>query len=216
MTATASAFNVESAGDDQAAADSTRDADATAKAWLEAVVSPDGKSVEAIRYGWTFDADFSGQMLDSYDDDSDGKLEAAELREASQGVYDTIKEYRYFLLVSDNGKDIAVHRAAQRGASFANSQLSVAFEAKPMTPLSLHGKVELGIYDPTFSIDFGRITELSIDHLPAHCEKTIIEPDFDQVLSKDPASMTDTQKDDPDGAKTIRLFATRIALDCKG
>ena len=195
--------------------DSAGDNDATAEPWLEAAISNDRQTIQAIRFGWRFDADFSAQMLESFDDNSDGLFDAAELREASQSVYDTIKAYRYFLMVEENGRDVAVKPATQLAATFQQGRLAVMFEARPATPLKLSGKVEIGIYDPTFSIDFEGRGDMKSPDLPPNCSSAILRPDFDDVLVQHPDALEDMDKKDPEGANTIRLFATRLVLECK-
>ena len=196
------------------AGDPAGDNDATAEPWLEAILSADRQAIHAVRFGWRFDADFSAQMLDSFDDNEDGRFEAAELREASQSVYDTIKAYRYFLLVDDNGRDVAVKPAAQLAATFQEGRLSVTFEARPASPLALSGKIELGVYDPTFSIDFEGKGDMKAQDLPPTCSSALVQPDFDDVLARHPDALDDSK--DPQGANIIQLFATRMVLTCQG
>jgi len=186
----------------------------TAVASVEIVLSPDRHVIQAIDYGWRFDQDFSAQMLESFDENGDARLDAAELREASQSVYDTIKAYRYFLLLTREGKPEDVRPPAQMAATYRDSRLSVSFKAIPAQPLPLTGRMEIGLFDPTFSIDFDEASTIKIDGLPARCASELIRPDFDAVVAANPQALNDDPAEDPDGGKTISLFATRLVVTC--
>lgn len=201
-----------------AAADGdTSDEDETvAEAQMEVLLTADRSAIQSIIYSWRFDAPFSAQMLESYDDNADGALNAAELREASQGVHDTIEPYHYFLLASQNGKEMPVRSASQRAAAYKDGRLDVSFVAHLAEPVKLSGRFEIGLYDPTFSIDFATGNRFSIaPDLPARCSKRVVHPDFDEILEKNPDALADDPERDPEGLKTITLFASRIEIDCK-
>jgi len=187
----------------------------TAIAHVDVTLTPDLGGLQSISYGWRFDPNFSADMLESFDENGDARLDAAELREASEAVYDTIKDYRYFLLLSREGKPIAVKPPARMAATYQASQLSVAFKATPAEPMPLTGGIEIGVFDPTYSIDFGATSTIKIDGLPPRCSSALVRPDFDAVVDANPQALNDDPAEDPDGARTIALFAQRLVVTCK-
>jgi ABC-type uncharacterized transport system substrate-binding protein len=187
----------------------------TAIASIDAVLATDRRAIQSISYGWRFDQNFSADMLESFDDDGDARLDAAELREASQSVYDTIKAYRYFLLLTRDGNPVDVRPPAQMAATYQDSRLSVAFEARLVDPLPLTARIEIGLFDPTFSIDFDDASTIEADDLPANCTGETVRPDFDAVVAANPQALNDDPAEDPDGGRTIALFASRLVVTCR-
>ena len=55
---------------------------------------------------------------------------------------------------------------AQLMANYENDQLIVLFESEPKTPLKLDGKIDFGVYDPTFytAIDFTEDDNMAVDN----------------------------------------------------
>lgn len=189
--------------------------EAAAVASIDVMLTPDRRAIQAINYGWRFDQNFSAEMLESFDDNGDARLDAAELREASQSVYDTIKAYRYFLLLTRDDSPIDVKPPAQMAATYQDGRLSVAFKAVPAEPLPLTGRVEIGLFDPTFSIDFEDTSTIKLEGPPANCTSELVHPDFDAVVAANPRALNDDPAEDSDGGKTISLFATRLVVSCR-
>lgn len=102
----------------------------TAAATVEIRLSNDRQAIRSIGYGWTFDRHFSAEMLESFDEDANGSLDA------------------------------------------------------------------------------------KADGLPARCTAQIVQPNFDEIVAKDPQALNDDPAKDPDGFKTISLFATRLTITC--
>ena len=58
-------------------------------------------------------------------------------------------------------------------ANYENNQLIILFESEPKEPLELKGKVDFGIYDPTFytAIDYTEDENMAVKDLPASCTR---------------------------------------------
>ena len=71
-------------------------------------------------------------------------------------------------------------------ANFENDQLIILFESEPKEPLKLAGKVDFGVYDPTFytAIDFVEDENMAVDGLPADCTRSVIRPDPDEAIAQ--------------------------------
>ena len=186
-----------------------------AEARLDVVVNGD-QTVKSLRHLWRFDDLFSSTVLVEFDKNSDLKLDDAELQEVSNTVFASLAEYDYFQLVSADGKDVAMKPPAGLMANYENNQLIILFESEPKDKLVLKGKVDFGVYDPTFytAIDFIEDENMAVKDLPATCKRTVIRPDPDEAISQNQANLTDAFFNDPTGTDLSKIFATRLELTC--
>ena len=118
----------------------------------------------------------------------------------SKTVFTSLAEYNYFQLVTADGKDVAMKPPAQLMANYENDQLIMLFESEPKEPLKLEGKVDFGVYDPTFytAIDFTEDDNMAVDDLPADCTRQVIRPDPDEAIAQNQSTLTDAFFNDPD------------------
>lgn len=186
-----------------------------AEARLDVVVNGD-QTVKSLRHLWRFDDLFSSTVLMEFDKNSDLTLDDAELQDVSNTVSASIAEYDYFQLVSADGKDVAMKPPAGMMANYENNQLIILFESEPKEPLKLKGKVDFGVYDPTFytAIDFVEDDNMTVQDLPASCMRAVIRPDPDEAISQNQAKLTDEFFTDPTGTDLSKIFATRLELNC--
>jgi len=188
-----------------------------AEARLDVVLSPDHRSVAALRHLWRFDELFSSTVLMEFDKNSDLKLDDAELKEVGDTIFSSLAEYDYFQLVTVNGKDVHMNAPSQVMTNFENDQLIVLFESRPATPIQLAGTIDLGVYDPTFytAIDFTEDANMAVDGLPASCTRQVIRPDPDTAIAQNQKTLTDAFFNDPTGTDMSKIFATKLELTCK-
>lgn len=187
-----------------------------AEARLDVTVNPD-ETVKSLRHLWRFDDVFSSTVLMEFDKNSDLKLDDSELDEVSKTVFDSLAEYDYFQLVTADGKDVKMKPPAQLMANYDNDQLIILFESEPAEPLKLSGKVDFGIYDPTFytAIDFTEDDQMAVDQMPADCTRQVIRPDPDQAIAQNQSTLTEAFFNDPTGTDFSKIFATKLELTCK-
>lgn len=188
-----------------------------AEARLDVMLGPD-KSVKSLRHLWRFDDIFSSTVLMEFDKNADLKLDDAELQEVANTVSASLAEFGYFQLVSEDGKDVAMKPPAQLIANYENDQLIILFESEPKEPLKLGGKIDFGVYDPTFytAIDFVEDENMAVEgSLPAECTRAVIRPDPDEAIAQNQSKLTDAFFNDPSGTDMSKIFATRLELTCK-
>jgi ABC-type uncharacterized transport system substrate-binding protein len=185
-----------------------------AEARLELSINPDG-TVKSLRHVWRFDDFFSSTVLIEFDKNKDLKLEKPELEALAKTVHDSLAEYNYFQLVTQNGKDVAMQAPDHMIADFKDNQFLLLFETHPKEPLKLSGRIDFGIYDPTFytAIDFHSDADIVVDGLPANCTKKVIRPDPDQAIAQNQKTLTDAFFNDP--TDLSKIFATKLELTCK-
>lgn len=186
-----------------------------AEARLDIVVNTDG-TVKSLRHLWRFDDLFSSTVLVEFDQNGDLKLDDSELQEVSKTVYDSLADYNYFQMVTLDGKDVAMKPPPQLMANFENEQLIIMFETEPKAPLQLKGKVDFGVYDPTFytAIEYTEDENMAVKGMPAACTRTVIRPDPDEAIAQNQASLTEDFFTDPTGTDLSKIFATRLELNC--
>ncbi|MEX0404138.1 DUF1007 family protein [Aquibium sp. LZ166] len=188
-----------------------------AEARLDVMVSPQG-DVSSLRHLWRFDDLFSSTVLLEFDANGDLKLDDAELAEVSKTVFDSIGEYDYFQVVRANDKPVTMKPPANLMANYDDGQLVILFESEPADPLKLAGKVDFGVYDPTFytAIDFVEDANMSIDNLPDGCDRAVIRPDPDEALAQNQSTLTEAFFNDPAGTDYGNIFATKLEITCSG
>lgn len=187
-----------------------------AEARLEVEVNPDS-TVKALKHLWRFDDVFSSTVLVEFDKNADLKLDDAELDDVSQTIFTSLADYKYFQLVTQDGKDVAMKPPPKLMASFENEQLIVLFASEPAAPLKLAGKIDFGVYDPSFytSIDFTEDEMMEVKPLPPECKRQVIRPDPDTAIAQNKSTLTDAFYNDPTGTDLSKIFATKLELDCQ-
>jgi len=95
--------------------------------------------------------------------------------------------------------------------------LIILFESEPETPIRLSGKIDFGVYDPTFytAIDFTEDANMTVDEMPANCTSKVIRPDPDTAIAENQKTLTDAFFNDPTGTDMSKIFATKLELNCK-
>jgi len=186
-----------------------------AEARLDVMVTPEG-DVRSLRHLWRFDDLFSSTVLVEFDANGDLKLDESELAEVSKTVFDSLAEFGYFQIVRANGASVAMKPPPKLMAQYQDDQLIILFESEPESALRLAGKVDFGVYDPTFytAIDFIEDDYMAVDSMPAGCERAVIRPDADEALAQNQSTLTEAFFNDPSGTDYSSIFATRLEITC--
>ncbi|QND68761.1 DUF1007 family protein [Mesorhizobium loti] len=188
-----------------------------AEASLSITLSPDQSSVDSLQHLWRFDEIFSSTVMMEFDKNLDLKLDKSEMTLVSETVYASLADYKYFQLVTVDGKDILMDPPPSLTTKFENDQLIISFESKPKKPLMLAGKIDFGVYDPSFytAIDFLTDDNLVVDRLPTTCSRAVIRPNADEAISQNQKTLTDAFFNDPAGTDMSKIFATKLELSCR-
>lgn len=186
-----------------------------AEARLDVTVDQN-RNVETLHHVWRFDDLFSSTVLVEFDKNQDMKLDADELKDVADTVYSSLAEYGYFQIVTQDGKDVTMQAPDRLIADFVDNQLIILFESKPKTALSLKGKVDFAVYDPTFytAIDFLEDEYMAVDALPDGCTRRVIRPNADEAIAQNQQTLTEAFFNDPTGNDMSKIFATRLEIAC--
>jgi ABC-type uncharacterized transport system substrate-binding protein len=100
--------------------------------------------------------------------------------------------------------------------NYEDEQLIIMFESEPKAPLTLRGKIDFGVYDPTFytAIDYVEDENMAVKDMPAGCTRAVIRPDPDEAIAQNQASLTEEFFTDPTGTDLSKIFATKLELTC--
>jgi len=186
-----------------------------AEAMLDVRVSDRGE-VETLRHVWRFDDLFSSTVLLQFDQNSDLELNEKELEFIGDVIRQSLAEFDYFQFVHVDGRTVNMKAPETLKATFEEGQLVIAFESAPRETLTLEGKVDFGVYDPTFytAIDFYDEESLQISRLPDRCDSSVVRPNPDEALAMNQQSLTDAFFADPTEVDYSKLFATRLEVVC--
>lgn len=188
-----------------------------AEANLQVTLAADSKSLQSLKHSWRFDDVSSSSFLIDLDLNGDLILDAAELKEGGKVMLQSMAEYNYFQLVTIDGKDVALNPPVEIFPTWENNQLVVTFETTPKAPLPLAGKLDIGIYDPTFfvALDFLHDNQLQVTSLPSNCQRQVIRPNPDEAIAQNQGSLTEAFFNDPSGNDLGKIFATKLELTCQ-
>jgi ABC-type uncharacterized transport system substrate-binding protein len=66
----------------------------------------DAGKVTALRLNWTFDDVFSGDLVNQFDPEGDGKFDALESKDVGEHVLPNLKQFHYFTYIWVDGKQL--------------------------------------------------------------------------------------------------------------
>ena len=114
----------------------------------------DGPAVNAFGQTWTFDAHYSGHLIEDFDQNGDGAFSPAEVGAMEKTVLPTLALSRYFTFVSVDGRDVGAIKPYTFNAMAENGIVTFAMSMALPAPVdSRHGTIRVEIRDPGFSVE---------------------------------------------------------------
>ncbi len=133
-----------------------RPGDAHPHVWVTTMISfvfQDGKLV-ALRQAWAFDDFFSASLIAEFDNNKDGKFDAAEQGALATKAFAALREYDYFSRVRQGGQLATIKNAENFSASLTNGLVFYGFTLPLGAPLDpATGPITAGVYDESFFVD---------------------------------------------------------------
>ena len=176
----------------------------------------------AIHVEWIFDQGYTEAATEGMDADKDGVYTAAELQPVVTENINALKEYRYFVAATANGKDIAYADVTEYGQRINDQgRLSMTFVVPFATPVDLTtGQFTYKVYDPDFFIAYDYIkgeTVTAIGNLPKGCAIHVGTVAFDESIEQTRQQLADKPADwQPDQPQDFgSLFAQPVSVSCK-
>jgi ABC-type uncharacterized transport system substrate-binding protein len=141
-----------------------------AEAKLDVALTPDGQAIQSLKHHWLFDDVFSPPSSSS----STRMATTSWMMRNSRKSQRLSSVDRRICLFPDRYAERQGCRdeaAGDLAASFQGNQLIIQFHSEPAQPFKLAGKIEIGIYDPTFytAIEYLDDKDLVVAALPPGC-----------------------------------------------
>ena len=110
--------------------------------------------VTAIRHIWQFDEAFTAFAIQGLDADNDGKLSDAELAPLAKVNVDSLKEYGFFTWLRQGRKSFRFVPPTEYWLEFHGGRLTLFYTLPLKTPVAIHGKATLEVFDPEYFVAF--------------------------------------------------------------
>jgi ABC-type uncharacterized transport system substrate-binding protein len=183
---------------------------------LEIVRNGAGEVTE-LRNVWRFDELFSTTVVMDYDANGNNVLEPEELAEVSKTVTKSISEEDFFTEVRLGKDSVEFVPPAEIMVDYVDGQILMLFAvtfAKPVDTSS--GQFRVSIADPTYYVAFELAGEaaVQVSGNGAGCGVDVLVPDYDKLMSQDPASLTEQFFNNPENADLGDDWMTWVNLKC--
>lgn len=144
----------------------------------------DGKVV-AISQDWTFDAVFGGVVIQAFDRNRDGKLDAGEAQQVRRGAFDALKDFNYFTVVRLGHEELKLEKVTAFAAAINEGRLTYRFTLPLPRPVDPRGDNPAILFiDKTYYVDVNLAKQNSITFAgaaPAGC-RTVMHDDFNNPI----------------------------------
>lgn len=145
------------------------------------VVYDDQKAITGFRHKWLFDEFYSSFAIQGLDKNEDGKYDASELQELADINVQSMKDFEYFTFPKVGEKLLERMPPKDYRIEYGGSQLTlyVTVPLKSPLPADQLKDFTLGVYDPTFYVEFSFAKDdpIRLSAAPANCTPVIKDPD---------------------------------------
>ena len=174
----------------------------------------------AVRHIWQFDAAFTAFAIQGLDANHDGKLSDAELKPLAKVNVDSLKEYDFFTWLRQGKKSYPFVPPTEYWLEFHGGRLTLFYTLPLKTPVVIHGKATLEVFDPEYFVafTFPEHKPVTLTNAPAGCKAEYHPPHMLDAktmaeLSAVPVDQHDLPPELQDAAAGL---ANLIALQCPG
>lgn len=174
----------------------------------------------AIRHIWQFDEAFTAFAIQGLDANNDGKLSDAELKPLAKVNVDSLKEYAFFTWLRQGRKSFPFEQPSEYWLEFHGGRLTLFYTLPLKTPVAIHGKATLEVFDPEYFVafTFPEHKAVTLTDAPAGCTAEyrpprMLDAKTMAMLSAIPADQHDLPPELQDAAAGL---ANLIALNCPG
>jgi len=184
--------------------------------WIDArteVIFDDRQRVEALRVSWRFDEFYSLFAIEGLDKNSDGQVDAEELKPLAELNITSLKEYRYFTYVTVAGEEVPYDQVTDYRSAYEAGILSLEFVIPLETPVDpVVSELRFVSYDPTFyiAVEPALQAPVSLRDAPAACRAVEVKQGGAETLQLSEADFLDPAT----SAEVGRLYATEFAVTC--
>ncbi len=176
--------------------------------------------ITAIRHIWQFDEAFTAFAIQGLDTNNDGKLSDAELAPLAKVNVNSLKEYGFFTWLRQGRKSFPFVPPTEYWLEFHGGRLTLFYTLPLKTPVAIHGKATLEVFDPEYFVafTFPKHKAVTLTGAPAGCTAEYHPPQMLDAkmmnrLAAIPADQHDLPPELQDAAAGL---ANLIVLQCPG
>lgn len=138
----------------------------------------EGRSIEAVRHEWTFDAAYSAFAVAGLDADQSGAFEPSELEPLARLNVEALADYGCFTDVVVDGARQAFAPPTNYGLVHDGVYLTLFFELRLEQPTAPGDPVTLQVFDPSYFVAFAFSSpeQLVLSDAPPDCSSTYHPP----------------------------------------
>lgn len=138
------------------------------------------QAITGFRHKWTFDEFYSSFAIQGLDQNNDGQYDRAELKDLAEINVQSMKDFEYFTFPKLAGGPLDRQPPKDYWLDHQDGKLILNFTlplAEPLTADKIK-TFSLGVYDPTFYVDFALAKEnpVRLSAAPAGCTPQIHDP----------------------------------------
>ena len=173
--------------------------------------------VTELRNVWRFDEMFSMTVLMDYDTNANNMLEPEELAEVSKTVTKSISEEDFFTEVRLGKETIEFVPPPEIMVDFVDGQILMLFAVTFAQPVKTSPEqFRVSVADPTYYVAFELAGEaaVQVSGNGSGCGVDVLVPDYDKLMSQDPASLTEQFFNNPENADLGDDWMTWVNLKC--
>ena len=169
------------------------------------IVLDDKNRFTELRHVWRFDELFSTTMIIDFDDNANGELDAAELKNISGIVKQNIAEYDFYTAIR-NGADIVPFFEPDEIITFVDDgQLYMVFKVEPENPFAVTERtLKISASDTSYYVAFDFLDEnVKVEGGSGSCSSRVILPDYDKLYESNQLTLTEAFFNDPTNAGSL-------------
>lgn len=176
------------------------------------------KSLQGFRHKWTFDEFYSSFAVQGLDKNGDGTYDREELSELAEVNITSLNEFEYFTFPKLAGKVLERLEPKDYWLEYNGTQLTLHLTL-PLAKTVASDQVKdlaLGIYDPTFYVDFSLAAEnpVRLAGAPSGCKPVVADPD-PQDAQLNISNLGEAFFDNFDASSTeAEKYAKKISISC--
>ena len=177
-------------------------------------------AMTAVRHIWQFDAAFTAFAIQGLDANNDGKLSDAELKPLAKVNVDSLKDYDFFTWLRQGKKTYPFVPPTQYWLEFHGGRLTLFYTLPLKTPVVIHGKATLEVFDPEYFVafTFPEHKPVTLTNAPAGCTAQYHPPHMldAKTMAKLAAIPADQHDLPPELQDAAAGLANLIALQMPG
>ena len=183
---------------------------------MEIVRNEAGQFTE-LRHVWRFDELFSSTIIIDFDNNTNGKLDEAELKEVTDVVKESIAEYDFYTAMRSGNEALEFYEPDEIGAYFEDGRMIMFLALEVAKPYDFSdAPLKISASDTSYYVAFDFDMEnISISGNTHGCSTNVEHPDYDSLYADNAESLTESFFNQENGPGFGDEFYSWATIDCK-